>query len=195
MEDLEGNISENIITEKTENLKKLCGFYLRENTMNVIGENTSDLNFLQQKDKCHLKNSYFFIKNKENNENKEGDSNDKLYYPNNIDLVVFNPFTENFCKFSLSGLIKEIADLYEKYGVLYNPEILKINYLFDFNYNYDCFGNLFLFGGFFEEKSNEKEKGFHNLKGNTMIYKINPFKKETDISCMMFSIQKCYFVI
>ena len=68
----------------------------------------------------------------------------------------------------------------EKNRVAFNSEFMKIKYLKDFDYNYDCFGNIFLFGGYYNLK-NEEKFNKENFIANTLLFKVNPFKKKCKI--------------
>lgn len=179
---------------KKKQAQDICEIYNRDVMQNLISEISNDINFSQQKDISNIKYSYFFIK-----KNKKLNKKENFYSPNKLDLVVFDPLTESLKKFDLETLIDQIRELYEKFKVDYSEDCLKIKCLKAFDYNYDQFGNLFLFGGYFkkikniniinskeitEENTldiNNKAENKFDYIPNNLIYKINPFKKKFKI--------------
>jgi hypothetical protein len=177
---------------KSKQAKDICNIYNRDIIQNLVSEISNDINFSQQKNISNIKYSYFFIK-KSKILNKKNESNSLFDLAlNKLNLIVFDPLTETLKKFDLELLIDQIEEIYEKYKVNYSKICLKIKYLKKFDFNFDQFGNIFLYGGYFKKLnnniSNAEENTQNKINNNnnipdknieyTPIFKINPFKKK-----------------
>lgn len=165
---------------KKNNLKGICEMFNRDIMHNLVSEISNDINFSEQIDVSNIKYSHFFI-NKNSLFNEKIDSSQTLitqqeaeaeFVKNDLFLVVFDPLTESIKKFDFEKLINKIQVLYEKYNISYTKNVLYMKYLKNFDFNYDQFGNLFLFGGYFQYRIKNE------YKLNKLIFKINPFKKK-----------------
>jgi len=184
---------------KNEEARKICEIYNRDMMQNLISEISNDINFSEQKDISNIKYSYFFIKKpikEKNGSFKEENLPIDFIQKNNLNLIVFDPLTESLKKHCMEALIDEIQELYEKYKINYSKECLKIKNLKNFDFDFDQFGNIFIFGGYFKKAKNninifsnkenenqikyQKEDRYEFIPNNK-IFKINPFKKKFKI--------------
>jgi len=182
---------------KKKQAQDICEIYNRDIIQNLISEISEDMNFSQHKDIANIKYSYFFLKKKKSNKaDQKQNSNNNLFAftLNKLNLIVFDPLTESLNKFDLEILIDQIKELYDKYKVNYSQDCLKIKYLKAFDFNFDQYGNIFLFAGYFKKLTNiakSKESTVDDIDinnkitkdnfkyiPNNLIFKINPFKKK-----------------
>ena len=183
--------------EKNLKLNKILELYNKDIIHKVISEISNNINFSNNKDISNLKFSYFFIKNKNKNFSNLNfpieEYSDKIFIKNKLDLITFDPLTQNLKKTNLENLINKIKKLYDNNQITYSKDILKINFLKKFDFNHDQYGNIFIYGGYYKFFSKEiiisefenyflkKEQPNKIYIPNNFIFKVNPFKKKIKI--------------